>query len=249
MRREAPKPNVEAAMVSVSDRTTPICKCKKELQKRPVKYTDNGLGVRCDGCSKMITDPETFVYHCIGRRFCNGYNLCLECGDKQLQFDELRGLLDSVKDYKLERNERYPVRVTLQYYKATDNGAVNKEIMDDIVKQLEASQKQADFMGSLVTEYDPKRPTEWIKAPKIQKEVKVDSVDKNGDEQERIRSALKKLCGSDWNTFMENFENQQVVDSDLAEIEEEDLKELIPKMGPRKRFWKWMRETQKQKKE
>merc|ERR1712038_47821 len=108
------------------------------------------------------------------------------------QFDELRGLLDSVKDYKLERDERYPVRVTLQYYKATDNGAVNKEIMDDIVKKLEASQKQADFMGSLVTEYDPNRPTEWVDKP--QDEVKEDDskVEKQHEDLYKlIRSALE----------------------------------------------------------
>merc|ERR1719242_466798 len=209
-----PQPNVEAAMVSVSERTTPTCKCKKELQKRPVKYAYNGLGVNCDGCSKSMNDPETFVYHCTDGKSSyqhrNGYDLCLECGDKQLKFDELRGLLDSVKDYKLERDERYPVRVTLQYYKATDNGAVNKEIMDDIVKQLEASQKQADFMGSLVTEYDPNRPTEWVK--KEQEEVKEDpSVEPgNEDPYKLIRSALAKHCGSDWKTFMEKFENEEV---------------------------------------
>merc|ERR1712130_462465 len=201
--------------------------CKKELQKRPVKYTCDGLGVRCDGCSKMITDPETFVYHCIGRRFCNGYNLCLECGDKQLQFDELRGLLDSVKDYKLERNERYPVRLTLQYYKATDNGAVNKEIMDDIVKQLEASQKQADFMGSLVTEYDPNRPTEWIDKP--EDEVKVDDpIVGDGEEYGQIRAALEKHCGKEWKTYLQNFQNEEVMDTDLDAISPDDLKELIP---------------------
>merc|ERR1712083_170337 len=161
------------------------------------------------------------------------------------KFDELRGLLDSVKDYKLERDERYPVRVTLQYYKATDNGAVDKEIMDDIVKQLEASQKQADFMGSLVTEYDPNRPTEWIqKKGNDQDEVKVDLADNDDGEYNQIHSALKEHCGSDWKTFFENFKNEEVKDSDLAEIDGDDLKELIPKMGPRKRFLKWMRENQ-----
>merc|ERR1719201_927881 len=125
--------NVEAAIVSVSDRTKPVCICNKELQKYQVQFAYNGRGIKCDGC-----------------------------GEKQLKFDELRGILDDDKNYILERNEDYPIRVTLQYYKATDNGVVNKEIMDDIVKQLESSQKQADFMGSLVTEYDPKRPTEWV---------------------------------------------------------------------------------------
>merc|ERR1719242_676703 len=240
-----PKPNVEAAMVSVSERTTPTCKCKKELQKRPIKYAYNGLGVNCDGCSKSINDPETFVYHCTDGKLSyhhrNGYDLCLECGDKQLQFDELRGLLDSVKDYKLERDERYPVRVTLQYYKATDNGAVNKEIMDDIVKQLEASQKQADFMGSLVTEYDPKRPTEWV--DKGHDEVKGDDSKVDGDDDYgEIRAALKKHCGKDWKIYLQNFENEEVTDTDLIDLLEDDLKELIPKMGPRKRFLRWMKE-------
>merc|ERR1712048_705740 len=124
------------------------------------------------------------VYHCPNKEKSwihpEGFDLCIECGDKQLRFDELRGILKTVKDYKLERNEDYPVRVTLQYYKATDNGAVNKEIMDDIVKQLEASQKQADFMGSLVTEYDPNRPTEWVDKP--QDEVKEDDSKVDGDD-------------------------------------------------------------------
>merc|ERR1719189_1162401 len=134
--------------------------------------------VRCDQCDKSIKDKEEMIYHCPKAKVYphpKGYDLCLECGDKQLQFDELRGLLETVKDYKLKRNEQYPVRVTLQYYKATNNGVVDKEIMDDIVKQLEQSQKQADFMGSLVTEYDPQRPTEWVE----KKEEKIDGAQIN----------------------------------------------------------------------
>merc|ERR550525_403077 len=202
--------------------------------------------VACDKCSKKIHDPDAFVYHCPDGKSSwkhrNGYDLCLECGDKQLQFDELRGLLDSVNDYKLERDERYPVRVTLQYYKATDNGAVNKEIMDDIVKQLEASQKQADFMGSLVTEYDANRPTEWI--DEGQDEVKEDvAVEKQDEDQYKlIRDALEKHCGSYWKMFLQNFENEEVTDSDLKDLTKDDLTQLITKMGPRKRFERWMKE-------
>merc|ERR1719376_839914 len=194
-----PEPNVEAAMVSVSERTKPVCICGQELvqcERQTASSIYGGQSVYCDGCGKTIEGKKTLIYHCLKGKTSyhhrNGYDLCLECGDKQLQFDELRGLMDTVNDYKLQRDEQYPVRVTLQYYKATDNGAVNKEIMDDIVKQLEASQKQADFMGSLVTEYDPKRPTEWIDKP--QDELKVD----DGDEYGQIRAALEKHCGTDW---------------------------------------------------
>merc|ERR1712062_79760 len=200
-----------------------------EMQKQMVKTTYHSQKVYCDNCEKRIHDPFDWVYHCPDGKSSyhhrNGYDLCLECGDKQLQFDELRGLLDSVKDYKLERNKQYPVRVTLQYYKATDNGAVNKEIMDDIVKQLEASQKQADFMGSLVTEYDPKRPTEWI--DKGQDEVKEDDSKVDGDDDYgEIRAALEKHCGKDWKLFFENFQNEEVMDTDLEGISADDLKEL-----------------------
>merc|ERR1712176_1518663 len=137
----------------------------KELQKFQVQFAYSGGAIECDECGKSIKDKEKMIYHCVDAKnykHKHGYDLCIECGDKQLQFDEFRNLLSDDKDWKLERDERYPIRCTLQYYKATSNGAVNKEIMDDIVKQLEASQKQADFMGSLVTEYNPNRPNEWI---------------------------------------------------------------------------------------
>jgi len=235
-------PNVEAAMVSVAERTKPICKCNGEMERYQLQFAYNGTApsIECDECSKTVSGKEDVVYHCPNGKNSwqhrNGYDLCIECGDKQLRFDELRGLLKSDKEYALERNEQFPVRVTLQYYKATDNGAVDKEIMDDIVKQLESSQKQADFMGSLVTEYDPNRPSEWVANP--MGDEKVD----DGDENRRIRMALEKHCGSDWKDFLKNFENEQVLDADLENLSADDLKSLIPKIGPRNRFKKWMEE-------
>merc|ERR1719244_701708 len=222
------KPNVEAAMVSVVERTKPVCVCGQNLSKYQVQsacsYTSSS--VRCNGCNKLIVGKEESVYHCVAGkiwRHRDGYNLCIECGDKQLRFDELRGLLDEDEDYVLERNEDYPVRVTLQYYKATDNGAVNKEIMDDLVKQLEASQKQADFMGSLVTEYDTNRPTEWYGKPQDDIKVDFDPVPLpmpvvDGDGSGQIRAALEKHCGKDWKVYLQNFENEEVMDADLDGI-------------------------------
>merc|ERR1719384_2648885 len=227
------KCNVEAAIVKVANRTKPVCICGKELQKYQVQYVYNGKGVRCNECRKSINGAEEIVYHCPDNKnnyqHPNGYDLCVECAEKQLKFDELRGLLDDDKSYILKRNEDYPIRVTLQYYKATSNGVVNKEVMDDIVKQLESSQKQADFIGSLVTEYNKNRPSEWINND----EVKI-------DEYKEIRNALKEHCGNDWKIYMKNFENEEVTDTDLDGITSDDLKELINKMGPRNRFKKWM---------
>merc|ERR1711933_471343 len=173
----------------------------------------------------------------------NGYDLCIECGDKQLQFDEFRGLLKDDKDYVLERNEDYPIRCTLQYYKATSNGVVNKEIMDGIVKQLEASQKQADFMGSLVTEYNPNRPNEWIEQK--EDELKMDVMPTNVatkpvDEFQKIREFLEKNGGKDWKEYLKKFKEEEVKDSDLKILDADDLKILIGKIGPRKRMKVWI---------
>merc|ERR1712062_829198 len=111
-------------------------------------------------------------------------------------------------------------------------------------------------MGSLVTEYDPKRPTEFVEKkedipkpedpPKVVDDAKIDpkpddtDIPTGDDGYAKIRAMLKKHCGKDWEKFMKNFESEEVTDGDLASISEDDLKELIPKMGPRNRFKKWM---------
>merc|ERR1712154_626235 len=87
---------------------------------------------------------------------------------------------------------------------------------------------------------DPKLEEPKLEDPKLEVS-KPDpvSLTKN-DEYALIRSALEKYCGGDWKQFMENFEREEVIDTDLKNIHEDDLKELILKMGPRKRFWRWM---------
>eukprot|EP00483_Globobulimina_turgida_P005985 UN05995 len=151
-RQSEEKSNVEAAIVKISERTKPVCVCGKELKKFQLRFAYNGNNsIQCDKCGISVDGAEEVIYHCVENKnykHPNGYDLCMQCGEKQLKFDELRGMLDDEKDYMLERDETYPIRVTLQYYKATDNGVVSQEIMDDIVKQLECSQKQADFIGS-----------------------------------------------------------------------------------------------------
>ena len=87
----------------------------------------------------------------------NGYYLCDKCCHKKLSFDELKGT--SVD--KIVRDEKYPIRVTLQFYKSTDNGMINEKIMKQIAKQLKSSQKNSNFVGSLVIENNSQRPTEW----------------------------------------------------------------------------------------
>ena len=227
--------NVEAAIVKVAERTNPVCICGKDLQKYQVQYAYGGNGINCNKCRCKVNNSTDLIYHCVDKKnnykHPRGYDLCIECGEKQLKFDELRGMLEEDENYKLERNEKYPIRVTLQYYKATNNGEVNKEVIDDIVAQLESSQKMADNIGSLVTEYDPNRATEWINNK---------NDDEKGDQYAEIKKSLQENCGSEWETFYKNFVQEQVTDNDVKDLSNDDLKDLITKMGPRNRFKKWI---------
>jgi hypothetical protein len=74
-------------------------------------------------------------------------------------YNEGRGL-------RLVRDPKFPIRVTVQFYKATSNGVVNDSDLDAIAKSIGSVYEHADFVGSLVVpEGDPRRPTAWQKIP------------------------------------------------------------------------------------
>jgi len=66
---------------------------------------------------------------------------------------------------QLERDERFPVRVTVQFYKATSNGVVSDSDLDDLERCIKRVYKDGDYVGSLVvptSQQDRERPTGWI---------------------------------------------------------------------------------------
>lgn len=66
----------------------------------------------------------------------------------------------------MERDPQFPVRITVQFYKATSNGVVSDIDLDSIVKSIGSVYEHAEFVGSLVLpEGDPRRPTSWQKVP------------------------------------------------------------------------------------
>jgi hypothetical protein len=79
----------------------------------------------------------------------------------------------SVNDkLKLERDERYPIRCTYQYYRVSDNNEMSQELIDNIAEELKSIEKYATDKGSLVYE-----TTERMTEPKLeQKEIKVSDV-------------------------------------------------------------------------
>ena len=70
------------------------------------------------------------------------------------------------RNLKLERDDRFPIRITVQFYKATSNGVVDDKDLDKIATTIGSVYEHADFVGSLVVpEGDPRRPTAWQNVP------------------------------------------------------------------------------------
>ncbi|MBX3231987.1 MAG: hypothetical protein KIT84_12475 [Labilithrix sp.] len=67
---------------------------------------------------------------------------------------------------RLERDPKFPIRITVQFYKATSNGVASDIDLDSIARTIGSVYEHADAVGSLVVpEGDPRRPTAWQKVP------------------------------------------------------------------------------------
>jgi hypothetical protein len=75
---------------------------------------------------------------------------------------ELEGPFTEIDGLKIERDPDFPIRVTVQFYKATDNGVASEEDIREIAEQIERVYDDAAYVGSLVVpEPDEYRPTDW----------------------------------------------------------------------------------------
>jgi hypothetical protein len=73
-------------------------------------------------------------------------------------FEEFQGLA-------VERDPRFPVRVTVQFYKATSDGRVTDADVRELRRQIDRVYASGDYVGSLVTDGYTGRPTEWVREP------------------------------------------------------------------------------------
>ena len=74
---------------------------------------------------------------------------------------EVEGPFTEIDGLKIERDERFPIRITVQFYKATSNGVVSSDDIEEIAAQIERVYSQADYVGSLVVGGESFRPTEY----------------------------------------------------------------------------------------
>ena len=75
---------------------------------------------------------------------------------------EVEGPFTEIDDLDIERDPNFPIRVTVQFYKATDNGVVSEADLAEIDEQIQRIYDDADYVGSLVTDGRTGRPTEYI---------------------------------------------------------------------------------------
>ncbi len=79
----------------------------------------------------------------------------------------VEGPFTEIDGLKIERDDRFPIRVTVQFYKATTNGVVSPADMDEIAAQIQKVYQDGDYVGSLVVGGPSERPTEYD-GPKIE---------------------------------------------------------------------------------
>lgn len=72
----------------------------------------------------------------------------------------VEGPFTEIHDLAVERDTRFPVRVTVQFYKATSNGVVTDADVAAIRRQIDRVYAKGDWVGSLVTEGMTGRRTE-----------------------------------------------------------------------------------------
>jgi hypothetical protein len=73
----------------------------------------------------------------------------------------VEGPFTEFDDLAIERDTRFPIRVTVQFYKATSNGVVSSADIAHVRSQIDKVYGKGDYVGSLVTGGDTGRPTEW----------------------------------------------------------------------------------------
>lgn len=73
----------------------------------------------------------------------------------------VEGPFTEIDNLAIERDPDFPIRVTVQFYKATSNGIVSAADLAEIDTQIKRIYDDADYVGSLVTDGRTDRPTDY----------------------------------------------------------------------------------------
>lgn len=141
---------------------------------------------------------------------------------------ELEGPFTEIDDLPIERDPAFPVRVTVQFYKATSNGVVSENDLAEIKAQIDRVYDQGDYIGSLVTDGSTGRVTEYD-GPKVEPadwwaEFWKRHQENTGDTPEEAIRKLRKLLGEDYLTrpVSEVYLTDLLASAEVEEAEESD---------------------------
>jgi hypothetical protein len=115
---------------------------------------------------------------------------------------ETEGPFTEIDNLAIERDPDFPVRVTVQFYKATSNGVVSEQDMREIKEQIDRVYDDADYVGSLVVDGDTGRPTEY-EGNKVEPPDWWDAFWRRheantGQTREEALEMLRRLLGENW---------------------------------------------------
>lgn len=75
---------------------------------------------------------------------------------------EVEGPFTEIENLAIQRDPDFPIRVTVQFYKATSNGVVSDADMDAIKHEIDGVYEHGENVGSLVVDGETGRPTEYV---------------------------------------------------------------------------------------
>ncbi len=139
----------------------------------PLKHKNRGYLGGLPGGGPMAVDEEMAAPSAAAEppsQMAAGSTMKREKSDVEqavLGHGKNRGPFEEGAGLRLERDDRFPIRITVQFYKATSNGVVDDKDLDAIARNIGSVYEHADFVGSLVLpQGDPRRPTEWQRMPR-----------------------------------------------------------------------------------
>jgi hypothetical protein len=130
------------------------------------------------------------------------YSVASDVEEAVIGHGKVEGPFTEIDGLEIERDDQYPIRVTVQFYKATSNGVVSEQDMTDIAEQINKVYKQADYVGSLVVEGPTGRPTEHhgmhVESPHWWDSFWRRHCETTGQTHEQTIEMLRKLLGENW---------------------------------------------------
>jgi hypothetical protein len=152
-------------------------------------------------------EPDPEVYACVDSMICEFTDTTIdyfmsEVEDAVIGHGAAEGPFTEIDGLEIERDDRFPIRVTVQFYKATADGKVTESDMAEIAQQIDRVYHDADYVGSLVVSGETGRPTEHsgpkVEPPDWWERFWARHFENTGVTREQTIEMLERLLGPSW---------------------------------------------------